>query len=105
MNTRALSEGHKVIPARSRKTAMQTQSTAEDIAFDKADDAASLEKIRTAIEQTESAMTALEEAAEAVDPDKVEALKEKKLRLIEELKVAEEAIRERELAEKSSDDS
>jgi small-conductance mechanosensitive channel len=105
MNTRSLSEGQKFIPARTRKTATQTQSTAEDIAFDKADDAASLEKIRTAIEQTESAMTALEEAAEAVDPDKLEALKEKKLRLIEELKASEEAIRERELAEKSSDDS
>jgi small conductance mechanosensitive channel len=104
MNTRTVDEDRKFIPARTREALPHAQSSAERIAFDKADDAASLEKLRSAIEQTQSALNDLEEASEPVDPDDIEALEQKKSRLIEELKASEEAVRARELAENNSDD-
>ncbi len=105
MNTRALGEGRKVIPPRSRKAASQPQASAEQLAFDKADEAASIEKIRTAIEQTDAAIKALGEAADTPDPGELAALEKKKLRLVEELKTGEEAIKAKELAEKSGGDT
>ena len=105
MNTRALGEGRKVIPPLAKRVIQQAQSSAEQVAFDKAEEAASVERIRTAIAQTEAAINALEEAADKPDLDEVAALEEKRLRLIEELKKGEAAIEARELAEKGGDDS
>ena len=105
MNTRALGEGRKIIPTLSRMTAPQAQASAEELAFDKADEAASIEKIRTAIEQTDVAIKALSEAADSLDPDEIATLERKKERLLEELKAGEEAIKAKELAEKSGDDA
>ncbi|MEM9209810.1 MAG: mechanosensitive ion channel family protein, partial [Pseudomonadota bacterium] len=56
MNTRALSENGKVMPSRTRRSTSSARPSAEDLAFDKADEAASIEKIRTAIQQTEAAI-------------------------------------------------
>lgn len=100
MNTRALGDGRKIIPPRARRVIQQAQTSAETVAFDKAEEAASVEKIRTAIEQTDAAIKSLDEATEDLDPEQLAALEEKKLRLIEELKTSEAAIEAKELAEK-----
>ena len=104
MNTRALGENHKVIPAPSRKAAPQVQALAEQLAFDKADDAASVEKIRTAIEQTDAELKSLGEAKDDADDSARAALEERKVRLIDQLKASEEAIKAKEMAEKDSGD-
>ena len=101
MNTRVLGEGKKVIPPRVKKAAPETQGSAEEIAFDKADEAASVEKIRAAIELTDAAIETLGEAAGELKSTELEDLQKKKLALSEELKAAEEAIKAREQAEKS----
>lgn len=103
MNTRALTGRHKFIPAPSRRAAAKLRPQAETIAFDKAEDAASIEKIRAAIEQTDVDLKALDEGSEGVDQAERDALEERKLRLIEQLKAAEEAIKAKEIAEKDSD--
>lgn len=105
MNTRALDKSRKVIPPRARKVIQQAQTSAEEIAFDKAEEAADVEKIRTSIEQTDAAIKSIVEAGGDEDSDEVAALEEKKLRLVEELKDKEEEIRAKELAEKDGGDS
>ena len=105
MNTRALAEGRKVIPPRAKKVIQQAQTSAEDVAFDKAEEAASVEKIRTSIEQTDAAIKSIVEAGGDADSDEVAALEEKKLRLVEQLKNKEEEIKAKELAEKDGSDS
>ncbi|MEM9208286.1 MAG: hypothetical protein AAGA61_03490, partial [Pseudomonadota bacterium] len=81
--------------------------SAEDLAFDKADEAASIEKIRTAIQQTEAAINALgnndSDSDAALDSDQIATLQAKKVQLIEELKTAEAAIKAKELAEIAGD--
>ncbi len=103
MNTRAQGETGKILPPVIRRTRARVQSSAEDIAFDKADEAASIEKIRTAIEQTEASISSITAEDGALDADQIEVLEAKKMRLIEELKAGEEAIKASELAEKSGD--
>ena len=49
MNTRTIGEEQKFVPARSGKRSQLLQPSAEQVAFDKADDAAAAQKIRTAI--------------------------------------------------------
>ena len=103
MNTRAVSEDHKVIPKPSKKKAAKTQPLAEQIAFDKAEEAAGVEKIRIAIEKTDAELKALGDVAGDVDPAARTALEEKKVHLIEQLKAGEEEIKAKDMAEKSGD--
>lgn len=100
MNTRALDDQQRFIPIPSRKTVTQVQAQPEQIAFDKAEEAASVEKIRNAIEQTAAELKALEETGD--DTEQRTMLEEKKARLVEQLKAGEEAIKAREAAEKDS---
>ena len=102
MNTRSLEADHRFIPARSGKRAKKARPKAEQLAFDKAEDAALVEKIRSAIEQTDAELKALDEEAGEVDPAERSALEEKKAHLIEQLKAGEEAIKVKELADKDS---
>ena len=102
MNTRALGENQRFIPIPSRKTVTQVQAHPEEIAFDKAEEAASVERIRNAIEQTTAELKALDERGDEDSADERAALEEKKARLVEELKAGEEAIKAREAAEKDS---
>ncbi|MDH3512148.1 MAG: mechanosensitive ion channel family protein [Gammaproteobacteria bacterium] len=102
MNTRTLGERRRIIPTPSGKAAAKAQPQVEHVAFDKAEDAASVEKIRIAIEQTEARLKALGEVAGDVDPAERSVLEEKKLRLIEQLKAGEGEIRAKEAAEKDS---
>jgi small-conductance mechanosensitive channel len=98
MNTRNLGEHDRFIPVKSRAPTGAEQITAEQIAFDKAEDAASVEKIRFAIEQVSSDLKALGEA----DPDGRKRLEVKKAHLVEQLRAAEEAIRAKEVADKDN---
>ena len=102
MNTRTLDEKQRFIPIPSRKTVTQVQAQAEEIAFDKAEEAASVERIRMAIEQTAAEIKALDERAEEADPAERAALGQKKAHLVEQLKAGEEAIKAREAAEKDA---
>ncbi len=100
MNTKARQEGDRVIPAPSKDTAPHAHSTAEQVAFDKAEEAASVERIRVAIEHSNEELEALDEKPDGAEPAERTAIEEKRDRLVEELKVAEEAIKAREAAEK-----
>ena len=102
MNTRSLEADRRIIPARSSKPARKVQLQAEQIAFDKAEDAALVEKIRFAIEKADAELKALDEEAGELDPAERSALEEKKANLIEQLKAGEEAIKVKEQAEKDS---
>jgi small-conductance mechanosensitive channel len=104
MNTRALGEEQRFIPIPSRKTVTQVQAQPEQIAFDKAEEAASVERIRVAIEQAAAELKALDEADGEVDAEARSALEDKKSHLVEQLKAGEEAIKAREIAEKDSGD-
>ncbi len=105
MNTRAISENHKFIPTPSRKKAAKVQPQAEQLAFDKAEEAASVEKIRIAIEQTDAELKAFDEVEGEVDSAERTALEEKKTRLIEQLKAGQGEIKAKEIAEKSGSDT
>lgn len=105
MNTRALKEGHTFIPTPSKKATRQVQPQAEQVAFDKAEAAASVEKIRSAIEQMDLQLKALDDVASDIDPAERSVLEQNKIRLIEQLNAGEEAIRAAEIAEKSGGDT
>ena len=102
MNTRTLDDKQRFIPIPSRKTITQVQAQPEEIAFDKAEEAASVERIRVAIEQAAVELKALDERGDEVTPEERAALEEKKAHLVEQLKAGEEAIKAREIAEKDA---
>jgi small-conductance mechanosensitive channel len=99
MNTRAVESDKVFIPAPARR--QKAQTLAEEVAFDKADDAASLEKIRAQIAHIDADLS---EAGDSKD-EKVAArkatLERKKTRLVEQLKATEEAIKAKEFAEQN----
>jgi small-conductance mechanosensitive channel len=99
MNTRAVKEGRLFIPEPSKKGAKPAQTQAENVAFDLAEEAASMEKIRMAIEQADAELKALgSEEGEGVE-DRKSALETKKAQLAEQYRAAEEQRKARELAE------
>lgn len=95
MNTRVVQEGRKFIPAPARVSAA-VQPTAEDVAFDKADDAEMAEKIRTAIGHIESQLASTAQDDGEMNPHDKSALEEKKQQLVERLRVAEQRIKAKE---------
>ena len=98
MNTRAVAEDKLFIPEISHKVSAKKSARAEDVAFDKAEEAASVDQIRKSIELVEGEITQLEKE-EGGDEQITEALQAKRLRLIEQLKQAEEQRRAAEIAE------
>ena len=96
MNTRAVQEGQVFIPEPSREPTPSPHPVAEDIAFDKAEDAASLEKLRVQIEQVDEELAALDADKSESDTQKKSSLETKKARLLERLKSADEAIKAKE---------
>ena len=99
MNTRAVPDGQMFIPSPSSKRSRAAQPIAEDVAFDKAEDAASLEKIRVQIEKIDEQLNAPgEQESESNQRDK-STLEEQKARLFSQLKLAEERIKAKESAE------
>jgi hypothetical protein len=64
MNTRALSGKESIIPEPAQKIIKRKSPKADDMAFDKAAEAASVESIRKAIELNEAELEALENGKE-----------------------------------------
>lgn len=100
MNTRALSEKQAFIPAPTRKKRKSSEPKADEMAFDKAAEAASVENIRKAIEVVDAELVTLQKEEQA-GPAR-EALEAKRAELIEQLKEAEERRKAAELAEHTS---
>ena len=99
MNTRALAEGRKVIPAPSGKTSPVVQAQAENLAFDKAEEAGAIEKMRAAIERIDAQLNIPEGEEGAANEVARSALEAEKARLVEQLKAADEQMKAKELAE------
>lgn len=96
MNTRPIAEGKSFIPAPARGPVQQTSSQAENIAFDKAEEAASVEEIRKSVELVEAELASLKDKAGEEDAESREKLESRHSHLLEQLKKAEE---ERQAAE------
>ncbi len=94
MNTRTLADGKVFIPQPTRKVAAQKATQAEDVAFDKAEDAASAEEIRKSIELVDAEITALKEQKTDDAGASVDKLTARKDRLIQQLKNAEEQLKD-----------
>lgn len=98
MNTRALPEDTRVIPEPSRKSYRRRTVSAEELAFDKAEEAASVEDIRKQLERVETEIAADDSAT---SEESAARLEKQRVGLTQQLKAAEEARRAAELAEKS----
>ena len=94
MNTRSLAEGRLVIPESARRAAPATQASAEKVAFDKAEEAASMEKIRKSIEALDAELAALEGGEGANDARVV--LQARREALLADLEAAEKEQEEQE---------
>ena len=106
MNTRALREDKAFIPAPSRKRAKaEAQAAAESLAFDKAEDAASLEKLRVQIQQVDDQLAVIDEEKSESSAAKTAELEAKKVQLVELLKYADDEIKAKETAEKHGESS
>ena len=90
MNTRMVAEDRVFIPRPSRSVETENVVTAEAVAFDKADEAASVEAIRKEIEALDAELAKPEEIAGADAAGRKEELDAKKAALSEQLKQAEE---------------
>jgi len=97
MNTRALAEGQMIIPQVSSGHEEAAQVSAEDIAFDKAEDAASAENIRLAIEKIDADLAALGEENQPDAAPRAERLRIRRERLAALLATINEDIRSKEL--------
>jgi small conductance mechanosensitive channel len=94
MNTRALAPEQRILPVQSRQRRTDDiQILAEDIAFDKAEDAASAEKVREAIKETERALKDLKAEPGEDYEQESKSMKRKLGRLEELLKRAEAQIK------------
>ena len=100
MNTRALAAEQAIIPEPVRKAARRQEQQAEEVAFDKAMEAASVEDIRKSIEAIDVELAALEKDREASASR--ERLEAGKSLLLEKLKQAEEQRKAADLAERTS---
>lgn len=102
MNTRALSDNTLFIPKPTQAKETSETVMPEEVVFDKAEAAASVEAIRKAIEVVEAESAALEEK-EVGDPEKKRAeLDNRKVNLIEQLRAAEERREASDQAERTS---
>ena len=100
MNTRALSDKAAIIPEPTRKSSKPKATKAEDMAFDKAAEAASVEAIRKSIEAIDTELGSFGKDKEGGEAK--EQLEARKAGLIEELKLAEEQRKAADLAEHQS---
>ncbi|MGB5331250.1 MAG: mechanosensitive ion channel domain-containing protein [Woeseiaceae bacterium] len=94
MNTRAIAEGKIFIPEPTRKVAEEKATQAEDVVFDKAEEAASAEQIRKSIELVDVEIKALKEQKTDVADASVEKLTARKEHLIQRLRNAEEQLKD-----------
>ncbi|NNC54511.1 MAG: mechanosensitive ion channel family protein [Pseudomonadales bacterium] len=92
MNTRSIPESQKFIPAAASHAPAAEQNNAETIAFDKAEEAASIEKIRAAISAIDEQLKTLAEGSDSTDGQQRSEVEERKARLLEQLKQATDKI-------------
>lgn len=92
MNTRALQSGEAIIPEKAKIPDLAPKTQAEDIAFDKAEDAANIESIRKAIEKTTAELEALSGEADGEDEQVRLQLESRRAALVERLRLAEELL-------------
>jgi len=90
MNTRTLAADASFVPEPGSRRFRQRQTVAEDVIFDKADEAASVEEIRIRMEAIDAEIAALAESKDDEADKTRDKLARIKLRLVERLKVAEE---------------
>lgn len=105
MNTRAIAENALFIPVQKPVAEAVPATRPEDLAFDKADEAASVEDIRKQIELAELALGKLEESDEESVRLSREGLEASIVRLKEQLSEAEKARAEAEVAEQAGSGS
>ncbi|MBT8099134.1 MAG: mechanosensitive ion channel [Gammaproteobacteria bacterium] len=101
INSRPLADGQEFIPAPEKSKSPEADVQADKLAFDKADDAASVESIRAAIEKIDAELTALDETGGNMDESARKTLETKKARLIEQLKSGEQELDAKKLADES----
>ena len=94
MNTRALTDDRLFIPQPTRKAAPKKATQAEDVAFDKAEEAASAEEIRKSIELVDAEIVALKDQESDAAAATIDKLTARKDRLIEQLKHAAEQLKD-----------
>nr|WHW29706.1 putative mechanosensitive ion channel [uncultured bacterium] len=92
MNTRALPEGKIFIPAAASKHAAPQQIDAEKIAFDKAEEAASIETIRKSISEIDEQLKSMVDAGDAAGKVQRSAIENQKAALLEQLQQATEKL-------------
>ena len=101
MNTRPIADGKQFIPDPSQSASAVRRTQAEDVAFDKAEEAASVEEIRKNIELVEARLQALEKDETPDTEAERSRLAARKVRLSERLKAAEDERKAAELAEQT----
>jgi len=101
MNTRAVADDTHYIPEPTREPERKERTVAEDVVFDKAEEAASVEQIRKSIELVDAELLAVDDD-ESDETESVRAkLESRKSRLSERLKAAEQQQKEAEFAEQT----
>ncbi|MFK7830638.1 MAG: mechanosensitive ion channel domain-containing protein [Congregibacter sp.] len=104
MNTRVLQDGETVMPPVTIAKRMSIgQVMAEDIAFDKADDAATAEKLRLKIEKIDAQLKTLDKSPGEHDGRDTNSLEKERDELLETLHDMVARIKVRERDEKDSD--
>ena len=94
MNTRVVADDKLFVPKPTRKVTPTQAMQAEDIAFDKAEEASSAEEIRRSIELVDAEITTLKEQKTDAADASVDKLTARKDRLIQQLKNAEEQLKD-----------
>lgn len=102
MHTRAFEQDHQFIPRRSKKSAPEEETLAEEIAFDKADSASEIEDIKQKIEIVDAEISVLTEAAEPADAQELASLQVRRETLLRQLKKADE-LHEQDLPDESNE--
>ena len=93
MNTRALERGTRIIPREDRANQDVESSRVEDIAFDKASEASSVEQLRRAVERIESEVVTLKKDDAEPEPVLLARLEARRDALAKRLAEAEERHR------------
>jgi len=101
MNTRAVADDKHYIPEPTRERRREKRTVAEDVVFDKAEEAASVEQIRKSIELVDAELLALDDDESGSTDSARAKLETQKSKLGEQLKTAEQQQKEAEFAEKT----
>ena len=93
MNSRALAESDRFIPEPSRPVETTSEVQAEDVAFDLADEAASVEELKKSIELIDEELEALGQEADEAVTQTIEKLETRKARLSARVAEATESLK------------